>query len=210
MKRQALLAFVTALGCILVALASYHHSHRRSVAIDPPADMDPAASSDSITLPLTSRVALPPAPPSTAIDPAVAAVAMEPSSKSVSPPAALPAAISAAADASAEEIMNDLIPRLALSFVGADEEAEMIWALAINDPDRPAEERKNLIEDLNEDGFPDPKHLTPEDLPLVLNRLQLIEELAPFALDDVNAAAFAEAHKDLEEMLDRLLQSTSP
>jgi hypothetical protein len=34
-----------------------------------------------------------------------------------------------------------------------------------------------------------------------LNRLQLIEELAPNAMDQVNADAFAEAYKDLVNML---------
>ena len=72
---------------------------------------------------------------------------------------------------------------------------------AINDPNLPAEERKDLIEDLNEDGLSDPKHPGPEDLPLILNRLQLIEELAPDAMDRVNADAFAEAYKDLNNML---------
>lgn len=96
------------------------------------------------------------------------------------------------------------LPRLALSFVGADPEAEQIWNLAINDPDRPAKERQNLIEDLNEDGFPDPKNVTADDLPLILSRIDLIEHLAPSSMDEVNAAAFGEAYKDLLQMLDRL------
>lgn len=68
----------------------------------------------------------------------------------------------------------------------------------------PAEERKDLIEDLNEDlnedGWSDPRHPTAQDLPLILSRLRLIEQLAPTALDDVNRDAFAEAHKDLLEL----------
>jgi hypothetical protein len=94
----------------------------------------------------------------------------------------------------------DPIPRLALSFVGADPVAEFVWATAINDPSRNPEERKDLIEDLNEDGFPDPKHPTADDLPLILSRLDLIEQLGPGAMDEVNADAFAEAYKDLIEM----------
>ena len=59
---------------------------------------------------------------------------------------------------------------------------------------------------MNEDGFPDPKNITSDDLPLILNRLQLIEALAPDSMDETNAAAFAEAYKDLSNMLQRLAQ----
>lgn len=87
--------------------------------------------------------------------------------------------------------------RFSLSLVGADTEAEAYWTAAINDPNLPANERKDLIEDLNEDGLSDAKHPGPEDLTLISNRIKLIEDLAPFAMDQVNAKAFAEAHKDL-------------
>jgi hypothetical protein len=97
--------------------------------------------------------------------------------------------------------VQDPTARLALNFVGSDPDAEAYWAGAINDPNLPAEERKDLIEDLNEDGLSDPKNPGQEDLPLILNRLQLIEELAPNAMDQVNADAFAEAYKDLVNML---------
>ena len=95
----------------------------------------------------------------------------------------------------------DPIARAALSSVGADPAADKYWMNAINDPTLPAEERKDLIEDLNEDGLSDPKNPSPQDLPLILNRLQLIEELAPHAMDQVNSDAFAEAQKDLNNML---------
>jgi hypothetical protein len=94
--------------------------------------------------------------------------------------------------------------RDALSRVGFDPAAEAVWFRAINDPDLPQEERKDLIEDLNEDGFPDPKNLTEADLPLILSRLALIEELGPGAMDEANAAAFREAYKDLMNMFLRL------
>ncbi|HSH94972.1 MAG TPA: hypothetical protein VK968_12555 [Roseimicrobium sp.] len=97
---------------------------------------------------------------------------------------------------------QDPVARLALGFVGADAEAEKYWIAAINDPGLPAEERKDLIEDLNEDGLSDPKHPGLQDLPLILNRIQLIKELAPAAMDQVNAKAFAEAYKDLMNMLE--------
>ena len=94
--------------------------------------------------------------------------------------------------------------RDALSRVGLDPAAEAVWLKAINDPDLPPEERKDLIEDLNEDGFPDPRNVTEADLPLILSRMELIEQLWPGAMDAVNEAAFREAYKDLVNMYIRL------
>jgi len=97
---------------------------------------------------------------------------------------------------------TDILAREALSFVGMDAGATAYWVEAINDPDLPAEERSNLIEDLNEDGLPDPKYPTMEDLPLIMSRLRLIEELVADSMDQVNLDAFAEAYKDLLNLAD--------
>lgn len=98
-------------------------------------------------------------------------------------------------------VVQDPLARAALSFVGTDPDANAYWISAINNPGLPSEERKDLIEDLNEDGFPDPDHPGPADAPLIAARIQLIEELAPYAMDQVDARAFAEAEKDLVGML---------
>ena len=92
---------------------------------------------------------------------------------------------------------QDPLARIALAFVGEDPWAEAYWYEAINDPSLPATERQDLIEDLNEDGLPDPKRPTAEDLPLIVSRLTIIEAIAWDAMDEVNAEAFAEAYKDL-------------
>ena len=94
--------------------------------------------------------------------------------------------------------------RVALSLVGVDPGAEEYWAMAINDPSLSDSEREDLIEDLNEEGFEDPKNPTLDELPLIVNRLQIIEEYAPSAMDEVNARSFAEAYKDLFNMYVRL------
>jgi hypothetical protein len=94
--------------------------------------------------------------------------------------------------------------RTLLARVGADFDAETFWLTVINDPATPAKERADLIEDLNEDGISDPARPTRNDLPLINGRIALIERLLPSAKDDVNAAAFREAHKDLVKMRDRL------
>jgi hypothetical protein len=93
--------------------------------------------------------------------------------------------------------IQDPMARAALAYVGADPEAELYWYEAINDPALPAQERQDLIEDLNEDGLSDPHNPTMEDLPLILSRIQLIEEVVWDAMDEVNADAFLEAYKDL-------------
>ena len=110
-------------------------------------------------------------------------------------------AAQAVTPANAKELIQDPMARAALGFVGTDPEAEQYWIAAINDPNLSTQERQDLIEDLNEDGLSDPKHPGPQDVPLILNRIQLIEELAPYAMDQVNADAFAEAYKDLNNML---------
>jgi hypothetical protein len=92
------------------------------------------------------------------------------------------------------------LARLALNYVGADAQANEFYQKTINDPVLNKSHRKNLIEDLNQDGFADTKNLTPRDLPLIQNRITLIEQLAPGAMDEVNAAAFQEAYKDLLNM----------
>ena len=97
---------------------------------------------------------------------------------------------------------TDILAREMLSFVGMDLDATAYWVGAINDPDLPAEERKNLIEDLNEDGLPDPKYPTMEDLPLITSRIRLIEQLVADAMDQDNLDAFAEAYKDLMNLAD--------
>ena len=115
-----------------------------------------------------------------------------------------PAALSAQS-AAKPALPNDTLARDALSLVGIDPEADEIWAQAINDPDLPPQERKNLIKDLNKVGFPGKKNLTMNDLPLIMSRIALIEEHGPDAMDGINAAAFAKAYKDLLKKYTRLI-----
>jgi CRISPR/Cas system CMR-associated protein Cmr5 small subunit len=102
------------------------------------------------------------------------------------------------------------LARLALTYAGADPQADQLYQTAINDARLSKSHRSNLIEDLNETGFPDPKRLTQGDLALIQKRIALIEQLAPNAMDEVNAAAFKEAYKDLINMQNSLTQATPP
>jgi hypothetical protein len=105
----------------------------------------------------------------------------------------------------AKEPLKDPMAREALALVGVDPAAEAYWNAAINDPDLSGHERQDLIEDLNEEGLSDPKNPAPEDLPVILSRLQLIEAQGLYAMDQVNADAFAEAYKDLINLANRAL-----
>jgi hypothetical protein len=132
-----------------------------------------------------------------------------PKSNSISKVLALPPKPTRSSQPTAKvpkEPLHDPLARLALSMVGSDPDAEEYWLTAINDPSLPAEERSDLIEDLNEDGFADPKNIVPDDLPLIIYRLALIEAVAPESMDKVNADAFEEAYKDLVNMARRAAQ----
>ena len=116
-----------------------------------------------------------------------------------------PQAVAVAAQAYQDPRVTDSarkepLARLALNFVGPNGEANDFYQRAINDPVLSQSHRKNLIEDLNQDGFQNTKLLTERDLPLINTRISLIEQLAPNAMDAVNAAAFKEAYKDLINM----------
>lgn len=89
--------------------------------------------------------------------------------------------------------------RAAMSFVGADPDAESLWLEAIFDPSLPAKEREDLIEDLNEVGLTDSKRPGPEDYLLIVNRLALIEKIMPDA-DKFMLPHLREARKDLENL----------
>jgi hypothetical protein len=108
----------------------------------------------------------------------------------------------------ADPSKKEPLARLALNYVGGDALANEFYQKAINDLALPKDDRRNLIEDLNQDGFADRKNLTARDLPLIQNRIVLIEQLAPNATDPINAAAFKEAYKDLVKMRDRILNPT--
>jgi hypothetical protein len=94
--------------------------------------------------------------------------------------------------------------RAALALIGYDPEADAVYIQLINDPSVTANDRHNLIEDLNEDGFPDPDNPTVDDLPMIEYRIDLIDDHAPYAMDKTNADAFKEARKDLVNMVNRL------
>jgi hypothetical protein len=214
-----------ALGCaVAAALVVPRHFPEKApapIATAPPDEPAPAhevavaPADNSVPLPIRPLARRPSASPPLSETPTDPKPAPQSPKQSVQPARAKRPTVASATPKASGDTANTLSPkpqpdlanpdaRAALSYVGTDPAAERVWANAINDPSVPQEERQNLIEDLNEDGFPDPKNITFDDLPLIVSRLDLIEQMAPGAMDDTNAAAFAEAYKDLNNMLVKL------
>ena len=122
----------------------------------------------------------------------------------------LPLAARAWQDQRVPADQKEPLARVALNYVGISEQADQLYQVAINDANLPPDHRKNLIEDLNETGFADPRHLTQADLPLIEKRIGLIEKLGPNSMDQVNADAFKEAYKDLQGMQNSLVPKAAP
>lgn len=101
---------------------------------------------------------------------------------------------------SPENELQDPDPHDVLAMVGMNDEADQFWLNAIFDTSLSDKERGDLMEDLNEAGFDDPKNVTADDLPLILNRLELIDAVLPNA-DDFMTEHLTEAQKDLISML---------
>jgi hypothetical protein len=205
MKPVILLSLASAIACVIAALVIMSRKTPK-VTSSPPAiasgKFQPAPPAN------VNQPVVPPTEAAPAAAPVAAPSSTTPVEQNASPPEPLkaaPRARSGAAGASqagvsTKEPLQDPLARLALAFVGADPIAEEYWFAAINDPSLPAQERQDLIEDLNEDGLSDTKRPGPGDLPLILNRLVLIENIAPTAPDQVNADALQEAYKDLQQL----------
>jgi hypothetical protein len=104
-----------------------------------------------------------------------------------------------------KEPLHDPDARDALALVGVDPTAEQYWLEAIYDSSLPDNEREDLMEDLNETGFADPKNLTANDLPLIMNRLFIIDSLLS-DVDDFMLPHLQEAQKDLVNMAAKAAQ----
>ena len=98
------------------------------------------------------------------------------------------------------------LARVALTFVGASEQAAQLWHTAINDQALKPAQRRELILDLDQDGLQNDKTPTPVDLPIVAHRLALTQSYLQqdyVQKDPVLNRAFLEANKDLRMLLER-------
>ena len=207
---KALFLLVLFLGLVCVVAGLIVLSHHEGVEAQPPkpaqAGPQPAVSHarTSEMTPLTDAPVITTLPAANRQHPA--------SAKPNGPAKSNNSGTSATANtgAPAKGALKDPAARVALAWVGVDPAAEAYWYEAINDPNLPPNERKDLIEDLNEDGLSDPKHPTVDDLPLIVSRLFLIEAARPEAMDQVNADAFQEAYKDLVNLANLAMGGGEP
>jgi hypothetical protein len=102
------------------------------------------------------------------------------------------------------------LAQIALTYVGKNEQADSLFFKAIDGSTLNRDTRRNLIEDLNQTGFTDPRNISLADLPLIQKRLALIDASLPDTTDPVNAEAFREARKDLLNMEAKLTGQTRP
>jgi hypothetical protein len=200
-RTMALVGTTVVLGCVLTGVLVNKRQGSRDAAASQAKAALPTKTNRAESQPRNAAPVLVPVTPEPLAVPEKATQAETmpaPGSAKLPPTATVPNLAAGTAASSAK----DSLAREALSLVGADPDAEAYWIEAINDTHLSAEERQNLIEDLNEDGLSDPKHPTADDLPLIVNRLLLIEDLAPEAMDSVNYDAFDEAYKDLLNLAD--------
>jgi hypothetical protein len=100
---------------------------------------------------------------------------------------------------SGKKVIQDPVAREALAMVGDDPAAEEYWFAALNNPALSQSERQDLVDDLNEEGLPDPKHPTQDDLPILLARIEILEE-AMFWFGG-EAYDWKEPHDDLARLI---------
>ncbi len=98
------------------------------------------------------------------------------------------------------------LARLALTYVGANEQAAELFHTAVLDQTLTPDQKRNLVEDLNQDGLSNTRNPTPEELKIIANRYKLTQAYLQqdYVLNDkLLNAAFREADKDLRNMLQR-------
>lgn len=113
----------------------------------------------------------------------------------------------------AEPGSKEPLARVALAYVGANQQALDLFHTAVLDPSMLPDQTRNLIEDLNDDGLSNRKAPTPEDLKIIANRYALTQAYLQedyVRNDKLLNAAFREADKDLRAMLDKAAAGTGP
>jgi len=108
---------------------------------------------------------------------------------------------------------KEALGRVALNFVGANDQALDLYHKAALDPQLKPDQRRQLVEDLNQDGLSNARNPTPEDLKIIANRYALTQTYLQqdyVKNDKVLNAAFLEANKDLANMLQRAAPKPKP
>lgn len=105
-------------------------------------------------------------------------------------------------DAASKEALG----RVALTYVGANDQATELFHTAVLDTALKPDHRRELVEDLNQDGLSNKKDPSPADLEIIAKRYALTQAYLQqdyVQNDKVLNAAFREADKDLANLLQR-------
>jgi len=104
------------------------------------------------------------------------------------------------------------LARVALAYVGANDQALELYHTAILDPALQPDQRRELVEDLNTDGLSNKKNPSAADLEIIAKRYMLTQAYLQqdyVQSDKVLLAAFREADKDLRAMLQKAAAATA-
>ncbi len=101
---------------------------------------------------------------------------------------------------------KESLARVALAYVGANEQAAELFHTAVLDQTLKPDHTRNLVEDLNQDGLANRRAPTAEDLKIIAKRYELTQAYLQqdYVINNKTLnAAFREADKDLFNLLQR-------
>lgn len=101
---------------------------------------------------------------------------------------------------------RESLARVALAYVGVDPQAEQMFHASLFDPALKPDHRRELVEDLNQDGLSNKKNPSAQDLQIIQSRFELTQAYLQqdyVQQDKVLFKAFNEADKDLRKALER-------
>ncbi len=101
---------------------------------------------------------------------------------------------------------KESLARIALAYVGNSDQAVELFHAAVLDPALKPDQRRELVEDLNQDGLSNKKNFSAADLDIIAKRYELTQAYLKqdyVRTDKTLNAAFREADKDLAKMLQR-------
>lgn len=101
---------------------------------------------------------------------------------------------------------KESLARVALAYVGANEQAGELFHAVVMDPTLKPDQTRNLVEDLNQDGLANRRAPTAEDLKIIARRYEITQAYLQqdYVINNKTLnAAFREADKDLGNLLQR-------
>jgi hypothetical protein len=95
---------------------------------------------------------------------------------------------------------KERLAQVALDTAGTDPKADQFFYAVMGDTSLPADNRRNLAEDLADHGT-NPKNPSAQDIQVMLKRLSLLQQLQGEATEPLVIAGIMEAQKDLNKFI---------